>query len=232
MKLNTFLSHAGVCSRRKAVDLIKKGDVSVNGNVVKEGYYEVKKDDRVFYKGRELRPEKKTYILLNKPKNCITTVSDEKNRKTVLDLIPENIRERLYPVGRLDRNTTGLLLLTNDGELAQKLSHPRYEISKMYHVKLDKSLTQKHFERLKKGISLVDGVIHVDDISYDGNSKRMIIVGLHSGKNRIVRRMFEHLGYEVFKLDRIGYAGLNKQELKCGEWRYLTSDEVSGLKKE
>ena len=231
MKLNAFLAHAGVCSRRKAVDYIKNGNVAVNGVIVKESYYEVTKDDIVCYKGRDLFLEKKIYILINKPSNYITTVSDEKGRKTVVQLLPENISQRLYPVGRLDRSTTGLLLLTNDGDLAQKLSHPRHEVSKTYHVTLDKPCSSAHFENLRQGIKLEDGSVVIDGLVYDGASKKKLIVTLHSGRNRIIRRMFEHFGYTVTKLDRVGYAGLTKRGLRCGSWRYLTSDEVQKLKK-
>ncbi len=232
MRLNRYVAHAGVASRRKADELIKEGKVTVNGKVVTEMGYKVKVKDKVSYEGKQLNIERKVYILMNKPKNVITTTSDERGRKTVVSLT-ENAAPglRLYPVGRLDRNTTGLIMLTNDGEVAQKLSHPSYEVKKIYMATLDKEMDEEDFVKIKDGITLEDGAIKVDQIAYtDPDDLKIIGVELHSGKNRIVRRIFEHVGYEVIKLDRVYYAGFTKKNLPRGRWRHLTEKEVIMLK--
>jgi 23S rRNA pseudouridine2605 synthase len=230
MRLNKYLAHCGIAARRKADELIENGQVKVNGTVVKEMGYKVQPGDEVRYKGRLVTPGEKIYILLNKPKDYITTADDERGRKTVLDLIEGATEERVFPVGRLDRNTTGLLLLTNDGELAQKLSHPSFGVKKVYAVELDKPLTVQHFKMISEGVKLEDGVAVIDEIAYTNSSdKRNIGIMLHVGKNRIVRRIFEHLGYAVVKLDRTFYAGLEKRNLERGRWRYLTAKEINQL---
>jgi 23S rRNA pseudouridine2605 synthase len=224
--LSKFLAQSGVSSRRKVVELIKLGYVSINGITITEPGYKLAEDAHVSVHGRQIKQEKKLYILLNKPKDYICTVKDERDRKTVLELLPKNLQARVYPVGRLDRNTTGLLLLTNDGELAQRLSHPRYETNKDYHITLDRPLTQKDFVALKNGVMLEDGFTKVDAIKRQGSQ---VLVALHSGKNRIVRRLFERFDYKVLRLDRISYAGLSKRDLKVGMWRYLTREELLAL---
>src|SRR5690606_12065502 len=224
--------NAGVCSRRKADELIQAGVVSVNGVVVTElGTKVDPAKDEVRYNNERLKREKMVYVLLNKPKDYITTTDDPQERKTVMQLVANATKERIYPVGRLDRNTTGLLLLTNDGNLAVKLSHPRNNISKLYHVELDKNMTQGDFNKLEFGLSLDDGVSKPDALSYiQGGSKRELGIQIHSGKNRIVRRIFESLGYEVVKLDRVVYANLTKKDLPRGRWRYLEERELIQLK--
>ena len=232
MRLNKFLAHAGLCSRRKAVDLIKEGEVSVNGKIERNPAYEVQKTDKIIHKGAIVKPNfKKVYILLNKPKNTVTTVSDEKGRRTVIDLIQNRTTERVYPVGRLDRNTLGLLLLTNDGDLARKLSHPSSQIKKTYHVVLDKSVPQADVDKILSGLTLEDGIAEVDELVYFENKPHNeLSISLHSGKNRIIRRIFEHLGYEVIKLDRVFYAGLTKKDLPRGWSRHLNKKEIIMLK--
>lgn len=231
--LSRYLAQAGIASRRKVVDIIKSKIVTVNGVMINEPGFKVKSGDCVRVNDTIVRSDEKVYILLNKPKNCITTVSDDLGRHNVLNLIAQATNVRVYPVGRLDRNTTGLLLLTNDGELALKLSHPRFEVEKIYHVQLDKSLTRADMHRILSGLHLEDGFISIDAIHYfQDRSKKNVMVALHSGKNRIVRRIFEHLGYDVKKLDRAGYAGLTKAKLEVGQWRYLTKAEIAFLKKE
>ena len=230
--LSKYVAQAGIASRRKAVDLIEQGLIKVNGSIIKEPGYKLKPDDTVTYHGQAIRTttQNKLYVLINKPKDYITTVSDEKGRKTVMDLIKDAIGQRLYPVGRLDRNTTGLLLLTNDGDLAQKLSHPRYNVQKTYAVTLNRILPKDDLEKIRIGLELDDGPVVVDAATYVVKMPRNHIkVVLHSGKNRIVRRIFEHLGYEVTKLDRIEYAGLTKKGLLLGHWRYVTKDELERL---
>jgi len=232
MPLNRYLAHAGVCSRRQAVAFIKQGLVTVGDTIITEPGYKVTSEDVVKFKNKLIRVEKKIYILLNKPKDVVTTLSDEKGRTTVSDLLKHVIKERIYPVGRLDRATTGLLLVTNDGDLAQRLAHPSYEVKKVYHVTLMSTLKRQDLEKIKKGITLSDGFIAVDKISYvPGKSKKNIKVEIHSGKNRIVRRIFKHLGYNVVKLDRINYAGLTKKGFARKKWRNLTKDEIDNLKK-
>jgi len=232
IRLNRYISNAGICSRRKADELITAGVVSVNGEVVTELGTKVDPfKDTIKYNGETLKREKMVYVLLNKPKDYITTTDDPQERRTVMHLVEKASRERIYPVGRLDRNTTGLLLMTNDGDLADKLSHPRNSITKLYQVELSKSLTQGDLNKLTFGLELEDGVIKPDSVSYvTGGSKREIGIQIHSGKNRIVRRMFEHLGYEVVKLDRVVYANLTKKDLPRGRWRYLDEKEVIQLK--
>ena len=232
IRLNKYISNAGVCSRREADKLIETGVISVNGKVVTELGFKVSPSDEINFGGEKLRKEKAVYILLNKPKDYITTLDDPEGRKTVLELIKNATRERVYPVGRLDRNTTGLLLLTNDGDLTKKLTHPRYGVKKIYQVTLDKSLSKTDMQKIADGIELEDGAVKADEISYvgDGKEKNEIGIQLHSGRNRIVRRVFEHLGYDVVKLDRVYFAGLTKKDLPRGRWRLLTALEVSMLK--
>jgi len=230
MPLNKFIAHCDVCSRRDAVTLIKEGKVTVNGELVTEPGHKVTTADEVMLNGNKLTIQKNLiYILMNKPKGFITTTDDPKGRRTVMEMVENVINERVFPVGRLDRNTTGLLLLTNDGELAQKLSHPRYGIKKVYKATLDKNLTKADFEKIKNGVELEDGKAEVDQLEYL-DSKNEIGMEIHSGKNRIVRRIFESLGYEVEKLDRVMYAGLTKKNIMRGKWRLLTKQEVINLK--
>lgn len=232
MYLSKFLSTSGVCSRRKATDAVKSGLVTINDKVVLEPFYVVKPNDEVCFEGQLVQQSKKfVYILLNKPENCITTVSDENSRQTVFDIINFKTDLRIYPVGRLDRMTTGLLILTNDGELTKKLTHPRYEFTKKYCVTLDRLFQRDDLEKLQQGITLADGFIKPDAIYYKHNKiDCKVIVEIHSGKNRIVRRMFEHFGYQVLKLDRFFYAGLTTKGLEVGKWRHLTTREVASLK--
>lgn len=232
VRLNKYIANAGICSRREADVLIASGAVSVNGEVVTQMGYKVKPDDVVNYGGERLVSEKKRYVLLNKPKGYITTSDDPQERKTVMMLVENACTERIYPVGRLDRNTTGVLLFTNDGDMAKKLTHPSTGARKIYHVELDKNLTHADMQRMVDGIMLEDGEIAVDDVQYVGNGEHKNIVGvvLHSGRNRIVRRIFEAMGYEVCKLDRVVFAGLTKKDLPRGRWRLLTDKEVSFLK--
>lgn len=230
MPLNKFLAHSGVCSRRDAVDVIKAGKVMVNGVIETSPGYKVERADQIKYNGKILKPSRDAiYVLLNKPKGYITTTEDPKGRKTVMDIFEGEIIDRIFPVGRLDRATTGLLLLTNDGELAQKLTHPKYEMRKVYQVKLDKAVTQEHYDSIKAGLTLEDGVAIVDKMTYLDTADE-IGLEIHSGKNRIVRRIFESLGYVVEKLDRVMYAGLTKKNLPKGKWRLLTRQEIINLK--
>lgn len=231
IRLNKYLSNAGICSRREADVLIQTGVVTVNGEIITELGYKVKLGDAVQYDGETINAETKRYVLLNKPKGFITTMDDPMGRKTVMGLVRKACRERVYPVGRLDRDTTGLLLFTNDGDMAKKLTHPRYQAKKIYHVELNKSVAREDLEKLIKGVDLEDGRTRFDvaDFVKDG-SAREIGVELHSGKNRIVRRMFEALGYEVIKLDRVQFSGLTKKDLPRGMFRHLTESEVSFLK--
>ena len=233
IRLNKYLADCGVCSRREADELIKAGCVTVNGELVTTMGYKVKTGDKVVYGGQTLNREKLRYILLNKPKGFITTADDPEGRETVMELVKGACNERIFPVGRLDKNTTGLLLLTNDGDLVKKLTHPSSEVTKLYHVVLNKPLTRNDMLRISEGIELDDGFISADSIAYDADddSKKSIGIELHSGRNRIVRRIFEHLGYEIEKLDRVMFAGLDKYKLPRGEWRFLTDQEVAKLKK-
>lgn len=232
IRLNRYIANAGICSRREADKLIASGAVSVNGKIVTEMGIKVSKEDTVQFGGETLRKEKMVYVLLNKPKDYITTTDDPEGRKTVMVLVKNACRERLYPVGRLDRATTGLLLLTNDGEMAKKLMHPKHGVKKIYHIELDINLLRTDIEKIYSGIELEDGVAQVDEIAYDGDGtdKKSIGLELHSGKNRIVRRIFESLGYKVIKLDRVYYAGLTKKDLPRGKWRFLTQMEINMLK--
>lgn len=230
-RLNKYISNSGVCSRREADQLIIEGLVKVNGIVITELGYKVQVGDSVKYNNKVLNPEKSVYVLLNKPKDFITTMEDENNRKTVMQLVANATKERIYPVGRLDRNTTGLLLFTNDGELAQKLTHPSNKIKKIYEVELDKSITAEDFDKIADGkIHLFDGPVKVDEIAIISPNKKILGVEIHEGRNRIVRRIFESLGYEVLKLDRVMYAGLTKKNVPRGSWRYLTATEVNKIK--
>ena len=230
IRLNRYISNAGIASRRDADELIASGQITVNGKEITEMGYKVKPSDVVKYGKKILNREKLVYLLLNKPKDFITTTEDPGERKTVMDLVANACEERVYPVGRLDRNTTGLLLLTNDGELAEKLSHPSNEIRKIYQVELDKPITTEHFEEIKNGIELEDGFVKADDLGLVTPDAEVVGIEIHSGKNRIVRRIFEHFGYEVLKLDRTTYAGLNKKDLPRSKWRFLTEKEVIRLK--
>ena len=231
IRLNKYLANAGVCSRREADEYIQAGVVSVNGEVVTELGTKIKRGDEVKFHDQTISIERKIYVLLNKPKDTVTTADDPQARRTVLDLVKGACEERIYPVGRLDRNTTGVLLLTNDGDLASKLTHPSYLKKKIYHVHLDKNLTQADMEKIAAGIELEDGEIQVDAISYTDEAKKSDVgVEIHSGKNRIVRRIFESLGYKVVKLDRVYFAGLTKKGLRRGDWRFLTENEVNFLR--
>lgn len=232
IRLNKYIANAGICSRREADDLIKSGVVKVNGKIITEMGYRVNPDDQVQYGDQTLSKESKQYLLLNKPKDYITTADDPEGRKTVMDLVRNACKERLYPVGRLDRNTTGILLMTNDGELAKKLTHPSHQVRKVYQVTLDKNLKAVDLKRIAEGLTLEDGLIEVDEIDWigEGASKSEVGVVLHSGKNRIVRRIFEHLGYSVVRLDRTYFAGLTKKNLPRGKFRFLTEKEINLLK--
>ena len=230
IRLNRYISNSGVCSRREADELIKMGLVTVNGTVVTEMGHKVDRKDVIKYDGKTLRAEKPVYILMNKPKGFLTTTKDPQDRNTVMQIIAESVKERVYPVGRLDRNTTGLLLLTNDGELTDKLSHPSYNVKKIYKVDLDKPLTKADFEKIKAGVRLEEGKAQVDDLAIVSDDGKTIGIELHIGWNRVIRRIFESLGYEVVKLDRSVYAGLDKKDLSRGHWRHLTREEVVRLK--
>lgn len=232
MPLNKYIAHSGVCSRRDAVDVIKSGKVKVNNVVINEPGYKISTGDVVVVSGKKITPVKNlVYILLNKPKDYITTTEDEKGRKTVLDIIKNATKEKIYPVGRLDRNTSGVLLLTNDGDLTQKLTHPSNEIKKVYAVTLDKPLAKNHFDEILKGVPLEDGIANVDSLAYtDVKDKTQIGIEIHSGRNRIVRRIFEHYGYDVKNLDRVIFAGLTKKNVERGKWRFLSEKEVRDLK--
>jgi len=232
MPLNKFVAHAGVCARREAAELVKEGKVKVNGLIVYEPGFKVSAKDKVEVNSKKVFLQKNlVYILLNKPKDYLTTAKDPEGRKTVFDLIKHATKERVYPVGRLDRNTTGVLLLTNDGELAQKLTHPSFEVKKVYEVKLDKSLAKKDFEAILNGITLEDGFVKADALGYaEAKDKSIIGIEIHSGRNRIVRRIFEHLGYDVKNLDRVMFANLTKKNVDRGKWRFLTEKEVRLLK--
>jgi 23S rRNA pseudouridine2605 synthase len=232
IRLNKYIANAGICSRREADELIESGVVQVNGITITEMGYRVKPTDIIKYGGQTLKKERFVYLVLNKPKDYITTVDDPQKRRTVLELVQGACKERIYPVGRLDRSTTGLLMFTNDGELTKKLTHPRYGIRKIYHVELDKPLKRQDLDLIAEGLELEDGQIKVDEITYvgDGKDKTQIGVEIHSGKNRIVRRIFEHLGYNVRKLDRVMFGSLTKKDLSKGRWRFLTEAEVGMLK--
>ena len=228
--LNKFIAHCGICSRRDAADLVKEGKVKVNNETITEPGYKVSGKEDIKVNGKKIFLSKNLiYILLNKPKDFITTTDDPQKRKTVLDLI--RIKERIYPVGRLDRNTSGVLLLTNDGELSQKLTHPSHEVKKVYHVTLNRPLDKKDFDKILKGVVLEDGPASVDVLAYaDVKDKTQLGVEIHSGRNRIVRRIFEHLGYDVKNLDRVVFAGLTKKNVERGKWRFLSEKEIRDLK--
>ena len=230
MPLNKFIAHCGICSRRDAAELVKQGRVKVNGLTIMGPGHKVSAKDEIRLNGKKISlAENLIYILLNKPKDYITTTDDPQKRKTVLNLI--RVKERVYPVGRLDRNTSGVLLLTNDGELSQKLTHPSHEVKKIYHVTLDRPLEKKDFDQVLKGVKLEDGPASVDVLAYaDARDKAQLGVEIHSGRNRIVRRIFEHLGYEIKNLDRVMFAGLTKKNVDRGRWRFLTEKEIRNLK--
>jgi 23S rRNA pseudouridine2605 synthase len=231
VRLNKYIANSGICSRREADELIRAGVVTVNGKVVTELGTKVSRSDKVQYDNQTIRNERHVYVLLNKPKGYITTTDDPFDRKTVMALVSDACKERIYPVGRLDRNTTGLLMLTNDGDLAKKLTHPKHNVRKVYHVELDKALSKSDMMKIAEGVELDDGIARVDDIAYEeGASKREVGIELHLGKNRIVRRIFESLGYEVVKLDRVIFAGLTKKDLPRGRWRFLTEQELNYLR--
>ncbi len=232
MRLNKYVAQCSIAARRKAGEIILAGEVKVNGEVVKEPGYRVKKGDVIVYKGKPIKPEEdQVYILMNKPKDTITTASDERGRKTVLDIVNRTVKTRVFPVGRLDRDTTGLLLLTNDGDLAQKMAHPSYKIKKVYHVVLNRNISMPDFEEILKGVTLEDGVAEVDNLQFvPDEGKNELYIEIHIGKNRIIRRIFEHLRYEVERLDRMYYGGLSKKNLPRGTYRSLTEREVINLK--
>jgi len=232
IRLNRFIAMCGVCSRRKADALIKEGKIVVNKKVIDNLGFQVSIEDTVLLNGQKIFPENKKYILLNKPRGYITTMKDEKGRRTVMSLVINACKERLVPVGRLDKDTTGLLLFTNDGLLAKKLTHPTYQVAKTYHVFLDKNLNLKDLEFIKNGITLEDGFVKPDSISYiDNGSAKGVKINVHIGKNRIVRRIFEHLNYKVLELDRVEYAIFKKEKLKKGRWRVVTNREIHVLNK-
>lgn len=230
IRLNRFISNSGMCSRREADKLISDGKVTVNGKVVSELGVRIDFQDKVEIAEKQITPERKVYVLLNKSKGYVTTMDDPEGRDTVMDLLKGCCKERIYPVGRLDKNTTGVLLLTNDGELTKKLTHPKYNKKKIYQVELDKELTKLDMMKIAEGVNLEDGFIAADGVSYVGDDKRQIGIELHSGRNRIVRRLFEHLGYSVEKLDRVYFAGLTKKGIPRGKWRFLSSKEMYLMK--
>ena len=230
IRLNKFISNSGVCSRREADTYIEHGSVTVNGNLITEMGYKVQPNDDVRFDGTSISPEKKKYVLLNKPKNYITTMDDERGRKTVMELVSNAANKRIYPVGRLDRMTTGLLLFTNDGELAKKLTHPKHDVKKLYHASLDRKLDLKDLQKLRGEVIIEGKKVFIDAVSYvEGQSKTEVGIEIHSGRNRIVRKIFEHVGYKVVKLDRVLFAGLTKKNLPRGRWRELTKQELANL---
>lgn len=232
MRLNKYVAHCGVCSRRQAADEVKAGFVMVNDKIIEEPFYQVEAGDVIKYKGKVIKPEaQKVYYLMNKPSNLITTTSDEKGRRTVMDIVRRKVKERVFPVGRLDRQTTGLLLFTNDGDLSLKMTHPSYEMTKVYHVGLDRPITEEHFETIRKGFELEDGSVKVDSLHVRPNkTPQDLVIELHIGRNRIVRRIFAHFGYTVEKLDRVYLGGLTKKDLPRGYIRPLSEQEVIMLK--
>ena len=230
IRLNRFIANAGICSRREADNLIAAGQVKVNGKVVTEMGYKVKKMDTVEYKGKKLKSETHQYVLLNKPRGFVTTTKDPHAKRTVMELVSKACSERIYPVGRLDKETTGLLLFTNDGETAKKLTHPSHKVKKIYQVELDKPITKDDFETILNGITLEDGPATVNELAILGDDNKILGVEIHIGRNRIVRRIFEHLGYTVKKLDRVMFASLTKKNLPRGKFRHLSPKEVMGLK--
>ena len=232
LRLNKYISNAGICSRREADELILSGKVKVNGKITTELGTKVLLTDTITYKGKTLIPEKKVYVLMNKPKDCVTTTDDPEARRTVFDMLKGSVREQLHAVGRLDRNTTGVLLLTNDGELTQTLTHPKFSKSKIYHVWLDRNITEGDLATIQHGVPLEDGFVKPDEVSFvEPGDRTQIGIEIHSGQNRVVRRIFEHFDYKVVKLDRVYFAGLTKKSLPRGEWRFLTNEEVSILKR-
>lgn len=232
MRLNKYVAHCGICSRRQAAEYVKEGLVTVNGEKELAPGYQVQKGDKIAFKGKPIQPEeRKVYLLMNKPRGYITTVKDDRGRKTVMDVVGDRIKERIFPVGRLDRETTGLLLMTNDGQLAKKLSHPSHEAKKFYQVVLDRAVSPNDIDRIRQGLELEDGLAPVDSVDYiKGASKKEVGIEIHIGRNRIVRRIFEHLGYEVKRLDRVYYCGLTKKDLPRGRFRHLTEKEIIMLK--
>ena len=230
IRLNRFIANAGVCSRREADNLISSGKIKVNGKVITEMGYKVKKTDKVEYRGQKLKSETHQYVLLNKPRGFVTTTKDPHAKRTVMELVDKACDERIYPVGRLDKETTGLLLFTNDGELAKKLTHPSHKVKKVYQVELDKAITQTDFDSILNGVELEDGLAQVNEMAILGEEKKTIGVEIHMGKNRIVRRIFEHFGYQVKKLDRVMFAHLTKKNLPRGKFRHLGPKEVIGIK--
>ncbi len=231
VRLNKFISNSGICSRREADTYIEHGSVTVNGQLITEMGYKVQPDDEIRFDGTLISMEQKKYVLLNKPKNYITTMEDNRGRKTVMELVVNAAKERIYPVGRLDRNTTGLLLFTNDGELAKKLTHPKHNVRKLYHASLDKKLTLNDLEKLRGNVIIEGRKVFIDAVSYvTGEKKTEVGIEIHSGRNRIVRKVFEDIGYHVIKLDRVIFADLTKKNLSRGRWRELTQQEVNNLK--
>jgi 23S rRNA pseudouridine2605 synthase len=231
MRLNRYIANAGMCSRREADTFIATGCVTINGKIVSEMGYQVKAGDQVSFNGKIISTERKVYLLLNKPKGYVTTLEDPHAEKTVMELVASACSERIYPVGRLDKSTTGLLLFTNDGDLTKRLTHPKYNRKKIYHVFLDQKVSKAHLQQIVEGITLDDGFVVADSVSYvSDDDKKQVGVEIHSGKNKIVRRIFEHLGYKVVKLDRVYFCGLTKKNLPRGKWRFLTQDEVNLLK--
>jgi len=230
IRLNKYIANSGICSRREADTYIEQGSVTVNGKLVTEMGYKVQPNDVVRFDGTQISPEQKRYVLLNKPKNYITTMDDDRGRKTVMDLVANATKERIYPVGRLDRMTTGLLLFTNDGEMAKKLTHPKHDVRKLYHASLDKKLDLKDLEKLRGDVIIEGRKVFIDAVSYvEGESKTEVGIEIHSGRNRIVRKIFEHFGYKVVKLDRVVFAGMTKKNLPRGRWRELTQQEIINL---
>lgn len=230
IRLNKWISNAGICSRREADELIQAGRITVNGQKITTLGYQVKTTDIVKFRDKVLKPNKNIYILLNKPRNCITTAFDPEGRRTVIDFVKDACQDRVYPVGRLDRNTTGLLLLTNDGDLAQKLAHPSYQIKKIYQVELASPLRPQDLAAIQAGVRLKDGIVEVDSIATAEDDESKVGIEIHSGKNRIIRRLFEYLGYQIINLDRVMYANLTKKDLPRSKWRFLTEKEVNYLK--
>ncbi|MBR6971287.1 MAG: pseudouridine synthase [Bacteroidales bacterium] len=230
IRLNRFIANSGICSRREADEYILQGIITINGQTVTELGTKVFQRDEVRFDGKVIQGEEKVYIIMNKPKNCVTTTDDPHARKTVMDLIAGKCPQRVYPVGRLDRDTTGVLLLTNDGDMTEKLTHPSYNKKKIYHVFLDRNLSQADFDKILKGVYLDDGMINADALSYIDGDQTQVGIEIHSGRNRIVRRIFEALGYKVEKLDRVYFAGLTKKNLRRGQWRFLTEKELAILK--
>lgn len=230
IRLNKYIANSGICSRREADKLIEAGEITVNDEVITEMGFQVASTDKVTYKKKLLKREKFVYVLLNKPKDFITTTNDPKERKIVMDLVKNACEERIFPVGRLDRHTTGLLLFTNDGDLAKKLTHPSHNIKKVYQVQLDKPITQNDFDQIVEGLTLEDGPAPVDDLAVISPDNKVLGIEIHIGRNRIVRRIFDHLGYTVVKLDRVMYANLTKKDIPRGKWRFLTQKEVVSLR--